>query len=306
MWVPSPIGHSTGLNFGVRLALYFGMKLVLQDRWDADRAVELIERERCSYTLAATTFLTDLVAAAERSDRDVSSLTRFGCGGAPVPPEIVRAGADAGINVLRIYGLTEALVVSWNRAGSPLEQAHAHRRAGAARGGARDPRTGEVMVRGPNVCVGLFDDPERERSIFTDDGWLHTGDAGVLDDEGYLSIVGRKKEIIIRGGLNIAPREIEDLLMRDARSARGGGDRRARRAARRDRVRVPGRRRRSEPLDLDDGRRLSPVPRPRDLQASRRLLRIVPELPPRRRARSARTSSASSILGGRPVDARPV
>jgi non-ribosomal peptide synthetase component E (peptide arylation enzyme) len=62
------------------------------------------------------------------------------------------------------------------------------------------------------VCVGLFDDPERERSIFTDDGWLHTGDVGVLDDDGYLSIVGRKKEIIIRGGLNIAPREIEDLL----------------------------------------------------------------------------------------------
>ena len=140
VWVPSPIGHSTGLNFGVRLALYFGMKLVLQDRWDAERAVELIERERCSYTLAATTFLTDLVAAAQRSDRDVSSLTRFGCGGAPVPPEIVRAGADAGINVLRIYGLTEALVVSWNRAGSPLEQADAHRRAGAPGGRARDAR----------------------------------------------------------------------------------------------------------------------------------------------------------------------
>ena len=73
-------------------------------------------------------------------------------------------------------------------------------------------RDGEVMVRGPNVCVGLFDDPERERSIFTDDGWLRTGDVGVLDDDGYLTIVGRKKEIIIRGGLNIAPREIEDLL----------------------------------------------------------------------------------------------
>jgi len=80
--------------------LYFGLELVLQDAWNADRAVELIERERCSYTLAATTFLTDLIAAAERSGRDVSSLTRFGCGGAPVPPEVVRAGADADINVL--------------------------------------------------------------------------------------------------------------------------------------------------------------------------------------------------------------
>jgi acyl-CoA synthetase (AMP-forming)/AMP-acid ligase II len=211
VWVPSPIGHSTGLNFGVRLALYFGLKLVLQDRWDADRAVELIEAERCSYTLAATTFLTDLVAAAARSDRDVSSLTRFGCGGAPVPPEIVRAGADAGINVLRIYGLTEALVVSWNRATSPLEK-RMHTDGLALPEVELETREGEVFVRGPNVCVGLFDDPERERAIFTDDGWLHTGDAGVLDADGYLSIVGRTKEIIIRGGLNIAPREIEDLL----------------------------------------------------------------------------------------------
>ena len=211
VWVPSPIGHSTGLNFGVRLALYFGLKLVLQDRWDAERAVELIETERCSYTLAATTFLTDLVAAAAGSDRDVSSLTRFGCGGAPVPPEIVRAGADAGINVLRIYGLTEALVVSWNRASSPLEK-RMHTDGLALPEVELQVRDGEVLVRGPNVCVGLFDDPERERAIFTDDGWLHTGDAGVLDDDGYLSIVGRTKEIIIRGGLNIAPREIEDLL----------------------------------------------------------------------------------------------
>ena len=211
VWVPSPIGHSTGLNFGVRLALYFGMKLVLQDRWDPRRAAELVERERCSYTLAATTFLTDLVGAAASAGRDLSSLTRFGCGGAPVPPEIVRAGADAGINVLRIYGLTEALVVSWNRPTAPLEK-RMHTDGQALPEVELEVTDGEVMVRGPNVCVGLFDDPERERAIFTDDGWLHTGDAGVLDADGYLSIVGRKKEIIIRGGLNIAPREIEDLL----------------------------------------------------------------------------------------------
>ena len=141
----------------------------------------------------------------------MTSLTRFGCGGAPVPPELVRAGIDAGINVLRIYGLTEALVVSWNRPGSSLEQ-RMHTDGCALPEVELDVWDGEVMVRGPNVCVGLFDDPERERAIFTDDGWLRTGDVGTLDDDGHLSIVGRKKEIIIRGGLNIAPREIEDLL----------------------------------------------------------------------------------------------
>jgi acyl-CoA synthetase (AMP-forming)/AMP-acid ligase II len=223
VWMPSPIGHSTGLNFGVRLALYFGLKLVLQDAWDADRAVELIERERCSYTLAATTFLTDLIAAAARSGRDVSSLTRFGCGGAPVPAEVVRAGADAGINVLRIYGLTEALVVSWNRPGSTLEQ-RMHTDGPALPevelavwdgddGPVPAGTEGDIVVRGPNVCVGLFDDPEREARIFTADGWLRTGDRGILGEDGHLSIVGRTKEIIIRGGINIAPREIEDLVM---------------------------------------------------------------------------------------------
>jgi non-ribosomal peptide synthetase component E (peptide arylation enzyme) len=69
------------------------------------------------------------------------------------------------------------------------------------------------VVRGANVCIGLFDDPDREAQIFTEDGWLRTGDRGVLDVEGYLAIVGRTKEIIIRGGINIAPREIEDLIV---------------------------------------------------------------------------------------------
>ena len=102
--------------------------------------MELVERERCSYTLAATTFLTDLIAAAAGSGRDLSSLTRFGCGGAPVPPEIVRAGAEAGINVLRIYGLTEALVVSLEPRPLAPRQADAHRRPGPARGRARRSR----------------------------------------------------------------------------------------------------------------------------------------------------------------------
>src|SRR5439155_14499660 len=140
-----------------------------QDRWDPARAAELIDRERCSYTLAATTFLSDLVTTVARSDADVSSLTRFGCGGAPVPPEIVRAGADAGINVLRIYGLTEALVVTWNRPESSLEhRMHTDGRPlpevevevwGADGTPVRPGTEGEVVVRGPNVCVGLFDDP---------------------------------------------------------------------------------------------------------------------------------------------------
>ena len=72
---------------------------------------------------------------------------------------------------------------------------------------------GEILVRGPNTCVGFFDDPERTAATFDANGWVRTGDLGVLDVDGYLTIVGRKKEIIIRGGLNIAPREVEEMLL---------------------------------------------------------------------------------------------
>lgn len=222
VFMPSPVGHSTGLNFGLRLALYAGLPIVLQDRWDARRAAELIERERCSYTLAATTFLNDLVRNLGESPRDVSSMRCFGCGGAPVPPELVVAADAKGIRVLRIYGSTEGLVLTWNRPGTPLErrartdgpvlpnvelEIRDEEDRPVAAGAA-----GEIHVRGPSLCVGFFEDPERMARSFTRDGWLRSGDLGVVDDAGHLTIVGRKKEIIIRGGMNIAPREIEDLL----------------------------------------------------------------------------------------------
>jgi acyl-CoA synthetase (AMP-forming)/AMP-acid ligase II len=195
---------------------------VLQDRWDAARAAELIERERCSYTLAATTFLSDLVRELNEHPRDVDSMRCFGCGGAPVPPDLVSAAAELGITVLRIYGSTEGLVITWNRAGSSLDK---RRNTDGCvlpwvEVEVRDEDdvvvpagvSGEIHVRGPEVCIGFFNDPERMAQVFTADAWLRSGDLGVLDDDGHLTIVGRKKEIIIRGGLNIAPREIEDLL----------------------------------------------------------------------------------------------
>ena len=123
VWMPSPIGHSTGFNYGVRLAIYHGLTLVLQDRWDAAVACDLIAAHRASYTLASTTFLQDVVAEAERRGGDqLESMTRFGCGGAPVPPELVRRAAACGIGVLRLYGSTEVLVATWNRPAGPVDK----------------------------------------------------------------------------------------------------------------------------------------------------------------------------------------
>jgi non-ribosomal peptide synthetase component E (peptide arylation enzyme) len=139
-----------------------------------------------------------------------------------VPPELVDAAAAVGIGVLRLYGSTEVLVGTWNRPSSTADQrrltdgvAMSHveveiRDDDGAPTGRNTP--GELYVRGPNTCVGFFDDVERTRATFHD-GWVRSGDLCTVDEDGYLTVVGRKKEIIIRGGLNIAPREIEDLLV---------------------------------------------------------------------------------------------
>jgi acyl-CoA synthetase (AMP-forming)/AMP-acid ligase II len=223
VWMPSPIGHSTGFNYGVRMALYHGVKLVLQDRWDGSEAARFVESERCTYTLAATTFVHDIVEAARRDDRDISSMRLFGSGGAPVPPEVVSAAADLGATVLRLYGSTEVLVGTWNRPGSPeakrvfTDGLAINRVEIEAWGDDGRPivgEPGEIQIRGPNTCVGFFNDPERTAATFHPEGWVKSGDLAVIDADGYLTVVGRKKEIIIRGGLNIAPREVEDLLLR--------------------------------------------------------------------------------------------
>lgn len=211
VWMPSPVGHSTGFNYGLRFALYHGIPLVLQDRWDPDVAVDLVTAHRCSYTLAATTFLQDLVEACQRRHATLDSLTHLGCGGAPVPPVLVEAAAEAGIGVLRLYGSTEVLVATWNRPDSP-HAARLHTDGRALSHVEIEVRDGELFTRGPNTCVGFFDDPERTAATFDPDGWVASGDLVEVDDAGYLTVVGRKKEIIIRGGMNIAPREIEQLI----------------------------------------------------------------------------------------------
>jgi acyl-CoA synthetase (AMP-forming)/AMP-acid ligase II len=216
VWMPSPVGHSTGFNYGVRFALHHGLRLVLQDRWDAEDAVALIAREGCTYTLAATTFLQDLCGAAARLGADISSLRSFGCGGAPVPPPLVDLASDRGIGVLRLYGSTEVLVATWNRAEDDVEL----RRSTDGRPMSHvdvalrevEDDAGEIVVRGPNTCVGFFDDPDRTAATF-EDGWVRSGDIGRIDGAGHLTMVGRRKEILIRGGLNIAPREIEELIV---------------------------------------------------------------------------------------------
>lgn len=223
VWMPSPIGHGTGLNYGVRMALYHGLTLVLQDRWSADAAARLVARYRPSYAMAATTFLSDLVQRGAQGDCDLSSLRLFASGGASVPPELVQEAAKLGITVLRLYGSTESQGVTWNRPKTPeakriftdgpaLEHVEVDVRDDDGRSVRNEP--GEIFARSAGTSVGLYADSVRTTAMFNSEGWVRLGDLGVLDDDGYLTVVGRKKEIIIRGGLNIAPREIEEMIMK--------------------------------------------------------------------------------------------
>lgn len=223
VWMPSPVGHSTGLNYGTRAALVSGRTLLLQDRWSPSDAVEIIRRHHGSYTLSATTFLQGIVEECEATNTRLTEMSHFGCGGAPVPSELVMRALDVGIIVLRLYGSTEALCGTWNRSDSPLEKrkttdgrALSHTEIslrnedGSSIEGSGE---GELHLRGPNTSVGYFNDPTRTAETYLEGGWVRSGDLARLDDEGFLTVIGRKKEIIIRGGLNIAPREIEDMLM---------------------------------------------------------------------------------------------
>jgi acyl-CoA synthetase (AMP-forming)/AMP-acid ligase II len=227
VWMPSPLGHSTGLNYGARLALQLGGRLVLQDRWEPTTAVRICASEKPSYTSVSTTFLTDMLTVLERSPADLSTLRYFTCAGTTIPAMVVSEAAKYGITVLRGYGSSETLTVSKNTPddewdlrvrteGRPLDNVEVELRDAA--GNTVPPGVpGEVFVRGPATCLGFARDPERTAATFSAEGWVRTGDLATLDRRGYLTIVGRTKEIIIRGGMNIAPAEIEDLLRANRR-----------------------------------------------------------------------------------------
>jgi len=225
VWVPSPVGHATGQKDGLRLAVYNGLTMVLQDKWNGQEAARLVQDFRCTYTVAATTFVRDLVDAGKSGGYDLSSLRLFGSGGAPIPAELVVEAERLGIIVLRLYGGTEMAMVTTCRPDCPLEKRiqtdgkvldHVEIEVRDEYGNAVIGERGEIHARGANTSVGYFADPERTARTFLPGGWVRTGDSGILDADGYLTIIGRVKEIIIRGGMNIAPREIEDMLLTHA------------------------------------------------------------------------------------------
>jgi cyclohexanecarboxylate-CoA ligase len=220
--MPSPLAHVSGIVHAFLVPLVHGARAVLMERWDPAVALELVAAERVTYMVGAPTFLRDLARHPALDRHDVSSFRLFSCGGADVDPTLVRdAAARLGCVAKRVYGSSEFPTITTTGPDDPPARRidTDGRPIGAAEvrlvddDGAAVPADveGEVLARGPECFLG-YRDAALNADTFTADGWLRTGDLGVLDAAGFLRITGRKKDIIIRKGENISAREIEDLL----------------------------------------------------------------------------------------------
>ncbi|MGE0879336.1 MAG: class I adenylate-forming enzyme family protein [Acidimicrobiia bacterium] len=206
-----PLFHMHGLGVGVHGTLTTGGQMVLIEKFESSTVLDAIEAERATLFFGVPTMYTRLVADPKATE--LAKLRLCVSGSAPLPPDLfgrIEAAAN-GRKPLERYGMTEtAMLVS-----NPYE---GERRAGSVGFPLPGlelklaPNTQEIWVRGPNVFGGYWNRPEATADSFTDDGYFRTGDVGEFDPDGYLKIVGRTKELIITGGFNVYPREIEDVV----------------------------------------------------------------------------------------------
>jgi fatty-acyl-CoA synthase len=226
--VPLPLYHVFGMAIGNLLAMLFGAKVVHPGEvFEPDAVLQAVEHERCTSLYGVPTMFIAQLASPNFKQRDLSSLRTGIIAGASVPMELMRRViADMGMEQVVIgYGMTEtSATVMITSPADPLERRVAtvgrvvphvevkvvdERSEIVPRG-----QVGEICVRGYSIMLGYWGDPEKTAEAIDADGWMHTGDLGTIDQDGYGKIVGRLKELVIRGGENISPAEIEDFLHR--------------------------------------------------------------------------------------------
>lgn len=212
LYVPSPIGHIGGSIYAFEFPWITGCRTILEDHWDPNLAAARIEEEGVTFMAGATPFLAGLLSATKASGRTLESLDRFVCGGAAVPPELVRAALEAwpGTIVSRAYGSTEIPLACPGIRDRASAEAHADTDGELAVDIRLDD--GEILLRGPQMFPGYLD-PAHDLGAFTDDGFFRMGDLGQLVDDRFVVVTGRKKDIIIRKGENISPLEIENAIL---------------------------------------------------------------------------------------------
>ena len=217
----SPLGHMTGYAAVLMLGLRLGATVVLQDIWEARQGVAIMAAERVTFTAASTPFLSDICEAVAGGAPRPAQLRSFLCGGAPIPPVLIeRAARELDLKVCSLWGMTESLsstLTEPSRAADKSATSDGRPLAGVGISVVDDDgqplpagQTGRLRVRGAQMFLGYYRRPDIE--TFDADGWFDSGDLAFADDEGYVRINGRTKDMLIRGGENVPVVEIEALL----------------------------------------------------------------------------------------------
>ena len=221
-----PLFHTTGCAVLVLGGLATGATMLLAPMFNPAMVVRVIAREQTAFILGVPTMLVALIETVEKTGADVSSIRRIMSGGAMVPPELCRkALAVLGAPIQIVYGQTETspvLTQTWyedteedltQTIGQPSAHTELSIRNPATNAVVPIGEQGEICARAYSVMLGYNDNPEATAKTIDADGWLHTGDLGRMDARGYVKITGRVKEMIIRGGENLFPAEIENALL---------------------------------------------------------------------------------------------
>jgi acyl-CoA synthetase (AMP-forming)/AMP-acid ligase II len=217
-----PIGLNWGL-FNMLQSIFAGCTMVLQERFDPRAALQLIEHERVTHFCCAPAHLIAMLGVPDLDGFDLSSLQNVMTGGASCPVEVIgEVRRRLGGHLLEMYGMLEAGTQCQTRLAEDPEKVCGT--VGRSQqfmsnkivddGGHEVPpgTVGEIWSKGPSIAIGYYKNRDANARSFSNDSWFHTGDQGVMDVDGYFRIVGRKKEMLIRGGANIYPREIEEVL----------------------------------------------------------------------------------------------
>ena len=224
-----PLFHTAGCATGALGCLQAACKMLLIKRFDADVFAKLIEEQGVTTCFAVPTMLFGLLEALERKPRDMSSLEVISTGGAPVPPELVRRVRNRlDCHLLSAFGQTEhSPMICLNpieatqeqiveTAGQPLPQTEVSVQSPEDSRVMPIGEVGEICARSYGVMIGYNDNPDATGAAIDEDGWLRTGDLGTMDAQGFIRVTGRVKDMIIRGGENLFPAEIEAVLVEHA------------------------------------------------------------------------------------------
>ena len=223
---PSPITHSTGLVTSVVLPLLAGAKSYLMEAWDPVEALRRVEEHGCTAAVTATPFLQMLMGAYDADKHDASSLRLWVCAGSPIPGSIVEQSREmfAGCKTLSLYGRSENFLTTMCTIHDAAERSATS--DGSALDGAEIkvvdsqghelPRgdEGDIAYKGPSHMIEYYRNDEETTALFTPEGFSRSGDLGRMDDDGFVRVTGRLKDIVIRGGMNISARELEEHLLR--------------------------------------------------------------------------------------------